>query len=353
MLGDVSDPSGLASLTYTLNGGATNPLSLGENQVRLVAPGEFNVELDAASLQVGANTVHLKAIDIFGNQSTSDVTVTKVNGGPWALPYTADWSQAGGNPNTIAQVADGHWTVQADGTIRNSDIGYDRLVTLGQASSWTQYQGTAQVTINSMDADGAAIGIIAGFKGATSDLHGVQEPDQPRIGHPFPAAFLYDNDKGAAPKAEIYENTDAHQEQTLIKDASGLKLTLGTAYTFKWSVTDNTIGGSLYKFKIWKTGTAEPSAWLLQANGELSSGFDRVRRAPRRRQLRHRHRFARALNAHQPAATSDEDALRVADPGRGIGSVVDDEARHARRRASPPGRSRASRARHRPTCTTT
>jgi regulation of enolase protein 1 (concanavalin A-like superfamily) len=272
VLGDVSDPSGLANLTYTLNGGTTNPLSLGENQVRLVAPGEFNVELDYASLQVGANTVHLEAVDIFGNQSTSDVTVTKVNGGPWALPYTADWTQAGGNVDNIAQVADGHWTVQGDGTIRNRDIGYDRLVTLGQADSWTQYQGTAQVTINSMDPDGAAIGIIAGFKGATSDLHGVQQPDQPRVGHPFPAAFLYDNDKGAAPKAEVYENTDAHQEQTLIKDASGLKLTLGVAYTFKFSVTDNAIGGSLYKLKIWKTGTAEPGTWLLQANGELSRG---------------------------------------------------------------------------------
>jgi hypothetical protein len=44
------------------------------------------------------------------------------------------------------------------------------------------------------------------------------------------------------------------------------------AYTFKFSVTDNTVGGSLYKFKIWKTGTAEPTAWLLQANGDLSRG---------------------------------------------------------------------------------
>jgi regulation of enolase protein 1 (concanavalin A-like superfamily) len=272
VLGDVSDPKGLASLTYTLNGGAANPLSLGENQVRLVAPGEFNVEMDYASLQVGANSVVLKAIDNFGNTSTLTVTVTKVAGGPWALPYTANWATAGGNPNTIAQVADGHWVVQPDGTIRNTDIGYDRLVTIGQAGTWTQYQGTAQVTINSLDPDGAAVGIIAGFKGATSDLHGIQEPDQPRIGHPFPGAFLYGNDQGAAPKAQIYENTDAHQEETLLGDASGLKLTLGVAYTFKFSVTDNTVGGSLYKFKIWKTGTAEPTAWLLQANGDLSRG---------------------------------------------------------------------------------
>ncbi len=272
VLGDVSDPSGIASLTYSVNGGVADILSLGENQVRLVAPGEFNVELDSGSLKAGANTVQLKAIDIFGNATTANVTVNKVNGGPWALPYTATWTPTGGNVDSIAQVADGDWTIQADGTIRNRDIGYDRLVTIGQASTWAQYQGTAQVKINSMDPDGAAVGIIAGFQGATSDLHGVQTIDQPRIGHPFPAAFLYDNDQGAAPKAEIYENSDAHQEQTLIKDTSGLKLTLGTTYTFRFSVTDNSTGGSLYKFKIWKTGTAEPGAWLLQANGDRSRG---------------------------------------------------------------------------------
>ncbi len=272
VLGDVSDPSGLASLTYTLNGGTANPLSLGENQVRLVAPGEFNVELDYGALQTGVNTVGLRATDIFGNVSTTTVTLTKVNGGPWTLPYTANWANGAGNPNSIAQVADGHWVVQPDGTIRNTDIGYDRLVTIGQASTWTQYQGTVQVKINSIDPDGSAIGIIAGFKGATSDLHGIPTPDQPRIGHPFPAAFLYDNNQGAGSKAEIYANSDTHPEQTLTADSSGLTLTVGTTYTFKFSVTDNTIGGSLYKFKIWKTGTTEPANWLLQTNSDLSRG---------------------------------------------------------------------------------
>ncbi len=37
-------------------------------------------------------------------------------------------------------------------------------------------------------------------------------------------------------------------------------------------MTDNTIGGSLYKFKIWKTGTTEPANWLLQTNSDLSRG---------------------------------------------------------------------------------
>ncbi len=272
VLGDVSDPDGIASLTYTLNGGVAQVLSLGENQVRLVAPGEFNVEIDDASLHTGANTVQLRAVDSFGHASTSHVTVTKVDGGPWALPYTATWSPAGGNVNDVAQVADGHWTIQADGTIRNGDQGYDRLVTIGQADSWAQYQGTVQVTINSLDPDGSAVGVVVGWKGATSDLHGVQTVDQPRIGHPFPAAFLYGNDQGSAPRAQIYENTDAHPEESLATDFSGLHLTPGVAYTFKFSVTDNGRGGSLYRFKIWQTATTEPGAWLLQANGELSRG---------------------------------------------------------------------------------
>ena len=272
ILGDVSDPTGVASLTYTLNGGAANALSLGENQVRLVEPGEFNVELDAASLVTGANTVHLTAVDNLGNSSAADVTVTKIGGGPWVLPYTANWSQAGGNINSVAQVTDGRWTIQPDGTIHNADFGYDRLVTLGQASTWGQYDVTAQVTINSMDPDGSGVGIVAGWKGATNNLHGVVTADQPRIGHSFPDAFMYDNLQGQARRLEIYTNTDAHPEQTLAADPTATQLTMGVAYTYRFRVTDNASGGSDFKFKVWKTGTAEPSSWLIQASGELNRG---------------------------------------------------------------------------------
>jgi regulation of enolase protein 1 (concanavalin A-like superfamily) len=272
VVGDVADPDGLASLSYTLNGGAANALWTGENQVRLVDPGDFNVELDSASLNVGANNVHLTAVDIYGNQASTDVTVNRVAGGPWPLPYTADWSTAGGNPNAIAQVADGRWQIRPSGTLHNTDIGYDRLVTLGQASSWAQYEATAQVTINSMDPAGSAIGVIAGWQGATADLHGVPNYDQPRSGHPFPAAFLYDNGQGQSRKLEIYANTDQHPERTLVADTTGTQLTLGLSYTFKLRVTDNGFGGSHFAFKVWRTGTTEPTSWLLQADGELSRG---------------------------------------------------------------------------------
>ena len=51
------------------------------------------------------------------------------------MPDPADGATAGGKPRRTARVADGRWVVQSDGTIRNTDFGYDRLVTIGQAST--------------------------------------------------------------------------------------------------------------------------------------------------------------------------------------------------------------------------
>ena len=96
-------------------------------------------------------------------------------------------------------------------------------------------------------------------------------PDQPQVGHPYPAAFIYSNDRGQPPKVRIYANTDLHPEQTLIADKSGTQLTLGVQYTFKISVSE-IHGGSRFRFKVWKTGTAEPTTWLLQTNGDPSRG---------------------------------------------------------------------------------
>jgi regulation of enolase protein 1 (concanavalin A-like superfamily) len=269
ILGNVTDPNGIASLTYRLNGAPGVGLSLGENDVRLPVPGEFNAEIDNTLLHAGANQVVFTATDIAGHTSTSTVTVNKVTGTSWPLPYAIKW--AGSTPNSQAQVADGHWLVQPDGTIRNGDVGYDRLVTIGQASTWSQYVATVHVKINSMDPDGSAIGIIAGWQGATADLHGVLPHTQPRSGHPFPALFEYDNAAGQPQRADIYSNTDAHPEQPLVV-RNPTHLTPGVTYSFKIRVTDNGSGGSRFQFKIFRTGSAEPDTWLLDTNGDLSRG---------------------------------------------------------------------------------
>ena len=46
VLGNTSDPDGVASLTYSLNGGSEVSLNLGPDDFRLDEDGDFNIEID-------------------------------------------------------------------------------------------------------------------------------------------------------------------------------------------------------------------------------------------------------------------------------------------------------------------
>ena len=64
ILGNVSGPEEVASLTYSLNGGPELPLSVGPDQRRLDRTGDFNVEIDYADLLDGTpNQLIITAID--------------------------------------------------------------------------------------------------------------------------------------------------------------------------------------------------------------------------------------------------------------------------------------------------
>ena len=140
VLGNVSDPVGLPSLSYTLNGGPSQPLSVGPDATRLPSPGDFNVEMPYTSLKPGSNTVIITAVDSSeGLQSQSAVNVQYDSGNTWPLPYSINWSQAGGNINSVAQVVDGNWTIEPDGTVRTLEVGYDRLIAIGDAATWKDY----------------------------------------------------------------------------------------------------------------------------------------------------------------------------------------------------------------------
>jgi hypothetical protein len=43
-------------------------------------------------------------------------------------------------------------------------------------------------------------------------------------------------------------------------------------YTYRFRVGANTLGGSHYSYKVWKTGQPEPANWGLEVDGELSRG---------------------------------------------------------------------------------
>ncbi len=276
ILGNVSAPSGIASASYTLNGGAPQFLRVGPNPTRLADTGDFNVEIDHAILNPGPNTVVITATDNLNNTATHTVTLNWENTGQvWPLPYSIDWSTVT-NISDVAQVVDGLWAIQPDGTLRTMQTGYDRVIALGD-ETWTDYQVTAQITFNSFDCYDFGGGVMVGWTGYTYDptVTGILNPDQPLSGHPFFGVGEYSTGGGPPSNAalDIYANSPNYHESVLIRDTSGLKLSLGVKYDFKFAVQRNPGNtSSLYSLKVWPDSTPEPANWYLQANGDASTG---------------------------------------------------------------------------------
>ena len=276
ILGNVSAPSGIASASYTVNGGASQFLRVGPNPTRLAETGDFNADIDHAILNPGPNTVVITATDNLNNTVTHTVTVNWQNTGQvWPLPYSIDWSTVT-NISDVAQVVDGLWAIQPDGTVRTVQTGYDRLIALGD-ETWTDYQVTAQITFNHFDCYDFGAGVFVGWTGHTYDptVIGILQPDQPLDGHPFFGVGEYSTAGGPPSNArlDIYANSPNFHEATLIADTSGLKLSIGVKYDFKFAVQRNPGNTtSLYSFKVWPDSAPEPANWTLQANGDASTG---------------------------------------------------------------------------------
>ena len=75
IVGTVWDTDAIASLSYTLNGGPSNPLSIGPDGLRLEQTGDFNVDVDTASLLPGANTLIITATDVLNEQRNHPVSI--------------------------------------------------------------------------------------------------------------------------------------------------------------------------------------------------------------------------------------------------------------------------------------
>ncbi len=269
ILGNVSAPSGIASASYTLNGGQSQFLRVGPNGTRLVDTGDFNVEIDHTILNPtpATNTVVITATDNLNHTTTHTVTVNwDYTGQVWPLPYSIDWSTVT-NISDVAQVVDGGWALQPDGTVRSTQAGYDRLIAFGDVT-WTDYSVTAELTFNSVDCVDFGAGIVVGWTGHTYGDPLALSPDQPRTGHPFFGQAGY----GTPGTLKIYANSPNYPETTLAQDTSGLKLALGVKYMMKFAVQRTSSTTSEYYLKVWPSSATEPSSWNLQAQGDASTG---------------------------------------------------------------------------------
>lgn len=248
ILGRVTDANGISSLSYSLNGGSDVALALGPNGTRLVGTGDFVTEIDYADLSAGPNTVEFTATDGVGSQSTKTVTLNYEAGNVWPLPYTVDFSSLSSieDINSVANIVDGLWELTGDG-IRTTEPGYDRLIVIGDETWTTNYEVTAEMTINSISG-GSGVGFAMGWQGHTGTA-------SPRTQWPLEAIGWVWQSSGL----EIWTYPNGKPAST------SYALSPNTTYFLKAKSEDVGGGNSRYSLKIWEEGESEPSNYMIDA----------------------------------------------------------------------------------------
>ncbi len=270
VVGKVTSTAQLVSLSYTLNGGPSQTLSIGPNGSRLIEAGDFNIELDYTDLLPGNNTVLITATDNAAGVGQAVVTVNyQPFAGAWTPgTYTINWA-GGTKVNDVAQVVDGLWNIEA-GKARAPIMGFDRLIAIGDLS-WRDYTVTVPITINNMVlTKNPGIGIMVRWQGHFDAGNALQPvAGWRRLG----ALGWYRYEKGTPPTEGL--QLLGHGGREL--GTKPITLTVGQTYIYKLNVTSssNPNKPATYSFKMWNATQAEPATWDIVsegANGEPRSG---------------------------------------------------------------------------------
>lgn len=300
ILGNVNDADGVATLTYRLNNGSEQDVNFGVfptvglafdqesparggmsesndaeplgmdgavDNPRLESPGDFNIEISTSQLNA-SNTLELNARDEIGNTSVRTITIKYAADSVPSIPYTIDWSQISAITDR-AQVIDGQWTLnQQLGTVR-SEVGYDRLIGLGDLS-WREYEVKVPITIHELpNNNSGGIGIAVRWRGHFL----TQKPEEPPgLGWWDLGAYAYYRKRQASeggPHLLVRTDRREIEDATVVSDYDVDFIQEGKTYYFKVRVEDlpaSNIG--LYRFKVWEIGQPEPADWRLEIAGD-------------------------------------------------------------------------------------
>ncbi|MFZ7094163.1 cadherin-like domain-containing protein [Primorskyibacter sp. 2E233] len=243
-------------LSYSLNGGPAVPLSIGPDTRRLNDVGDFNIDIPYDLLD-GSPTddiVTITATLSDGSLETRDVVVEYEEGASWDPNYSIDWSTVT-DIQEVVQVVDGTWAF-TDAGVRPVDLGYDRLLVLGD-DSWDNYQLETTITMHDLTnvdprgRDGGAFAIGMLWGGHTDDpVSGWQ----PTSGWNPGASFFYTDEL----------ESHSYHDFSNVLGRQGFQLEEGLTYNVVVSVTQTGIYDRVYSLKIWEVGTEEPIGWTLQ-----------------------------------------------------------------------------------------
>ena len=263
VLGNVST-AGLSSLTFTLNGGPEQALTVGPNGNRLEALGDFNVEIDYDQLNPTAvdDVVRIRAAYDDGQSFTHNVTIAYENGQQWPTDYSIDWARVT-NLQDVVQVVDGLWAFDANG-VRPALPGYDRVLALGDIA-WDSYEAALTIAVHDLSVPdapaGAAIWLGMQWGGHTDNPFG----GQPHGGYIPGATFMFNGDVAILRPSEFFTS------EVNPRIVQGLPLAEGEVYNVlvrnERVAADTDLSDGLdrtYSVKVWGIDQPEPATFAIQ-----------------------------------------------------------------------------------------
>jgi hypothetical protein len=261
VLGSVSNPEAVAKLTYSLNAGPEQELSMGKDLFRLAEAGDFNIEIDYRDLRAGRNRVRITALDTLGRRSAKLVTLDFSPHHRWPLPYSIDWSKVAAIPDAV-QVVDGRWSLGPDG-VRTLAPYYDRVLAIGDLS-WTDYEVTVKVTFHAFTApvkQGPNYGVTHAGIGLRWRGHDTDGQQPRRKWYPLGAATEFTLFPGLFDCR--WRILGDNQQQAYAGRAHNLSLE--KPYYLKSEVRTLADGLTQYRAKIWPAEDPEVAEWDLVA----------------------------------------------------------------------------------------
>ena len=262
IVGKVTSPNGVKSLSYRLNGQqATRQLSMGPDENRLHSLGNFNAEIDIAEANVGLNSVEITAVDNLDYPTIEVITVEFSNNAVWSLPYTVDWSSVAQLRDAV-QIVDGLWEIQGS-EVRPLELGYDRLIAIGDMS-WTDYEITVPFTVHGLEPGyvypgpsfSPGIGVLLRWSGHF-DWNGAQ----PNTGWWSFGGFGWYRWRQPTAGGERFQIMG--NDGSIIADRAESNFSFGVPHVLKMRVETPPNEGSIYSLKMWEQAQPEPAGWDL------------------------------------------------------------------------------------------
>ncbi len=264
ILGNVEGAERVASLTYTLNGDVSKPLTMGGDLHRLAMPGDFNVEIGWSEVAIGKNILRITGQSKNGERVSTVVTIWVEKDKKWPLPYWLDFSKVE-NLQKAVQVVDGHWRLANDG-VRTVQRYYDRVLSIGD-TSWENYEATIKLTLHSFTPSepGPPTYNVTHFGVAMRWRGHHQDGRQPgRKWFPL----------GAQGELLLRENADScrwrilfdgrMKEKPPVYTQSRNRVELGEPFYVKTQIVTLPDGRSRYRFKQWNALESEPLNWDIE-----------------------------------------------------------------------------------------